>query len=164
MSLFLRPRTITRRMQIAAISVFALLLSSIVLAQQKRPLTAADYDAWRSIQGQTLSRDGKYLAYALVPQDGDGEVVVRHLESGKEWRANRGAAPVNPPQPAAVAEPPTGPPPFAGRPAFTADSRFVVFQILPAKADTDKAKREKRKPEDMPKNALGIIDLATGET
>ncbi|HJQ25152.1 MAG TPA: prolyl oligopeptidase family serine peptidase [Blastocatellia bacterium] len=164
MSLFLRPRTITRRQQVAAIGVFALLISSVVLAQQKRPLTAADYDAWRSIQGQTLSRDGKYLAYALVPQDGDGEVVVRHLESGKEWRAGRGAAPVNPPQPVPGAEPPTGPPPFAGRPAFTADSRFVVFQILPSKADTDKAKREKRKPEDMPKNALGVIDLVTGET
>src|SRR5205085_10640020 len=125
---------------------------------------SADYDAWRSIQGQTLSRDGKYLAYALVPQDGDGEVVVRHLESGKEWRAGRGAAPVNPPQPAAGAEPPAGPPPFAGRPVFTADSRFVVFQILPTKADTDQAKREKRKPEEMPKNALGVIDLTTGET
>ncbi|HEY9231817.1 MAG TPA: hypothetical protein VIS78_06710, partial [Blastocatellia bacterium] len=66
--------------------------------------------------------------------------------------------------PAAGAEPPAGPPPFAGRPVFTADSRFVVFQILPTKADTDKAKREKRKPEEMSKNALGVIDLTTGET
>src|SRR5437868_3963276 len=152
MRLFLQSRTATLRRQVAATCVFALLLSSAVLAQQKRPLSSADYDAWRSLQGQTLSRDGKYLAYALVPQDGDGEVVVRHLESGKEWRAGRGAAPVNPPQPAAGAEPPAGPPPFAGRPVFTADSRFVVFQILPTKADTDKAKREKRKPEEMPKN------------
>ncbi|HKQ03985.1 MAG TPA: prolyl oligopeptidase family serine peptidase [Blastocatellia bacterium] len=164
MRLFLRPRTATLRRQVAATCVLALLLSSVVLAQQKRPLTSADYDAWRSIQGQTLSRDGKYVAYALVPQDGDGEIVVRHLESGKEWRAGRGAAPVNPPQPAPGAEPPTGPPPFIGRPVFTADSRFVVFQILPSKADTAKAKREKRKPEEMPKNALGIIDLTTGET
>ena len=46
----------------------------------------------------------------------------------------------------------------------TADSRFVVFQVLPTKAETDKAKKEKRKPEDMPKNALGIMDLSTGET
>jgi hypothetical protein len=142
----------------------ALFITSFVFAQQKRPLTHADYDSWRSIQGTTLSRDGKYLAYALVPQDGDGEIVVHHLESGKEWRAPRGAAPVNPPQPNPGAEPPTGPPPSAARPVFTADSRFLVFQILPTKAETDKAKREKRKPEDMPKNALGIIDLSTGET
>jgi dipeptidyl aminopeptidase/acylaminoacyl peptidase len=159
-----RLRAPVLRKQIAAACMAALFISSIVFAQQKRPLTHADYDSWRSIQGTTLSREGKYLAYALVPQDGDGEVVVRHLESGKEWRAPRGAAPVNPPPPSPGAEPPTGPPPFTGRPVFTADSRFVVFQVLPTKAETDKAKREKRKPEDMPKNALGIIDLSTGET
>ncbi|HKC84734.1 MAG TPA: hypothetical protein VKG02_02095, partial [Blastocatellia bacterium] len=28
-------------------------------ATAKRPLTHQDYDAWRSIQGQTISRDGK---------------------------------------------------------------------------------------------------------
>jgi dipeptidyl aminopeptidase/acylaminoacyl peptidase len=151
------------RRQLAAALMAALFITSFVFAQQKRPLTHADYDSWRSIQGTALSRDGKYLAYALVPQDGDGEVVVRHIESGKEWRAGRGAAPVNPPPPNPGAEV-TGPPTPTARVAFTADSRFVVFQILPTKAETDKAKREKRKPEEMPKNALGIIDLSTGET
>src|SRR5262245_3036455 len=47
----------------------------------KRPLTHQDYDSWRSIQGQTLSRDGKFIGYALIPQDGDGEIVVRNLRS-----------------------------------------------------------------------------------
>jgi len=164
MNPFLRLRASLLRRQIAVLCMAALLISTVASAQQKRPLTHGDYDGWRSIQGQTLSRDGKYLAYALAPQDGDGELVVRHLESGKEWRAARGAQPVNPPQPAAGAEPPNGPPPFAGRPVFTADSRFVVFQIQPTKAETDKAKREKRKPEDMPKNGLAVMDLTTGET
>src|ERR1700754_1543652 len=159
-----RLRASHLRRSIAVLCLAALLIPAVTFAQQKRPLTAADYDSWRSIQGQTLSRDGKYLAYALVPQDGDGEIVVRHLESGKEWRAPRGAAPVNPPQPAPGAEPPAGPPPFAGRPVFTADGRYVVFQVQPTKAVTDKAKREKRKPEEMPKNGLGILDLTTGET
>src|SRR6185369_1019337 len=131
-SLWLRASLLRR--QIAMLCMAALLVSSGALAQQKRSLTHADYDAWRSILGQTLSRDGKYLAYVLAPQDGDGELVVRQLESGKEWRAPRGAQPINPPQPPPGAEPPVGPPPFAGRPVFTADSRFVVFQILPTKA------------------------------
>src|SRR3977135_2050722 len=78
------------------------LLVSTAFAQQasttKRRLTHNDYDSWRAIQGQSLSRDGKFVAYALVPQDGDGEVVVRNLATGVEWRAPRGAAPVNPPQ------------------------------------------------------------------
>src|SRR5262249_8704389 len=46
--------------------------------------------------------------------------------------------------------------------AFTPDGRTVVFQIAPPKAETDQAKRAKKKPEDMPKNGLGIMDLATG--
>jgi dipeptidyl aminopeptidase/acylaminoacyl peptidase len=130
-------------------------------APGKRPLSHADYDGWRSIQGQQISRNGKFIAYALVPQDGDGEVVVRNLDTGKEWRAPRGAQPTTPPERNPGSEQ-QGPPPFAGRPQFTADSRFVVFQILPTKADTEKAKREKKKPEEMPKNALGIIDVSSG--
>src|SRR5205085_3083378 len=52
----------------------------------KRPLTHADYDGWRSIQSPQLSRDGRFVAYALTPQDGDGEVVARNLATGQEWR------------------------------------------------------------------------------
>ena len=154
------------RKKIIALCVSVLLLSTSIFAQQpaqKRPLTHADYDSWRSIQGQTLSNDGKFLAYALVPQDGNGEIVVRNLATGTEWRHTRGAQPINPPQPNPAAEPPIGPPVFTGRPVFTADSRFVVFQILPSKAETEKAKKDKKKPEDMPKNALGIMDASTGE-
>ncbi|MGA9771216.1 MAG: prolyl oligopeptidase family serine peptidase [Blastocatellia bacterium] len=151
--------------QLIALFVAALLFTTSVAAQQaaqKRAITHADYDGWRAIQGQQLSRDGKIVAYVLVPQDGDGELVVRNLETGKEWRHTRGAQPINPPPPNPAAENP-GPPPFTGRPFFTADSRFVVFQILPAKAETEKAKKEKRKPEDMPKNSMGIMNLTTGE-
>jgi dipeptidyl aminopeptidase/acylaminoacyl peptidase len=142
------------------------LVVSTAFAQQsaaKRPLTHNDDDSWRAIQGQSLSRDGKFVAYALVPQDGDGEVVVRNLATGTEWRAPRGAAPVNPPQRSPEAEPAPGPPPFGGRPVFTADTRFLVFQIQPTKAETEKAKKEKKKPEEMPRNAMGIMDLSTGD-
>src|ERR1044072_4863236 len=121
------------REQIIALFITALLLSTSAAAQQtaqKRPLTHADYDSWRAIQGQTLSRDGEYIAYALVPQDGDGEIVARNLETGKEWRHPRGAQLINPPQPTPGSEPPTGPPPFSGRPVFTADSRFLLFGLL----------------------------------
>jgi dipeptidyl aminopeptidase/acylaminoacyl peptidase len=153
---------------LTALGLLALLVSSSAFAQQpKRPLNHADYDSWRAIQGQSLSRDGRFVAYALVPQDADGEIVVRNLATGVEWRHSRGAAPVNPPQRTPEAQPGPGPGfgqgPFAGRPIFSADSRFVVFQILPAKADTEKAKKEKKRPEEMPKNAMGIMNLASGE-
>ena len=60
----------------------------------KKPLSYDAYDGWRTIQGTALSRDGQWLVYALVPQDGDGELVVRNLKTDKEFRAARGRQPV----------------------------------------------------------------------
>jgi dipeptidyl aminopeptidase/acylaminoacyl peptidase len=131
----------------------------------KRPLTHQDYDSWRSIQGPHLSREGKFLAYALTPQEGDGELVVRNLETSKEWRYPLGSrAPALPGAPASSPRrgPPTAPA-TERRHQFTADSRVLVFQITPTKAAMDQAKKAKKKPEDMPKNALGIMDLTTGQ-
>lgn len=158
------------------IGAFCLLFPALSSAQQgaakqaasaKRALTHQDYDAWRSIQGQTLSRDGKFLAYAAVPQDGDGEIIVRNLASGAEFRHGKGWRPPTPPPD----NPEAGPGPGAGfgalagaaRPRFTADNRFVIFTIEPNKADVLKARKEKKTPDQMPKNALGIMDLSSGQ-
>jgi dipeptidyl aminopeptidase/acylaminoacyl peptidase len=139
------------------------------LAQQpattKRPLTHKDYDSWHSIQAPQISRDGKFVAYAFMAQDDDSEIVVRNVASGTEWRAARGYRPPLPP-------PDDSLPNFGeiiaaqarlARPAFTADSHFVVFSIEPTKAELNKARKEKKKPEEMPKNGLGIMDLSSGE-
>jgi dipeptidyl aminopeptidase/acylaminoacyl peptidase len=130
----------------------------------KRSITHQDYDSWRSIQAPQISRDGKFIAYAFQPQDGDGEVVVRNVGSSTEWRAPRGYRPPVPP--------PDDPGANVGefqaaqarlmRPVFTADSRFLIFSIEPTKAEVNKAKKDKKKPEDMPKNAMGIMDLSNG--
>src|ERR1044072_933015 len=151
------------------------LLATMALAQQpasrapqattaKRALTHQDYDSWHSIVAQQVSRDGKFVAYAYMPEDGDRELVVRNLTTGVDWRAPRGYRPPVPPPDdpgATIAE-------FQAeqarlvRPAFTADSRFVVFASEPTKAEVNKAKKEKKKPEEMPKNGLSIMDLSNG--
>ncbi len=109
-------------------------------AAAKRPIGYDAYDRWRSIQGTKLSRDGAWVVYALVPEDADGELVVRNLKTGVEHRHPRGKDPV-----------------------ITADGRFVVFAIAPPKADVDKAKKDKKKPEDQPKPGFGVMNLANGE-
>ncbi|HEX5966172.1 MAG TPA: prolyl oligopeptidase family serine peptidase, partial [Pyrinomonadaceae bacterium] len=134
-------------------------------AAAKRALMHADYDSWRSIQAPQISRDGKFVAYAYMPQDGDGEIIVRNIATGVDWKAPRGYRPPVPP--------PDDPGANVGefleaqarllRPVFTADTRFVVFGTEPTKAELNKAKKDKKKPEDMPKNGLGIMDLSTGE-
>jgi dipeptidyl aminopeptidase/acylaminoacyl peptidase len=155
--------------------VLPLLLAGPALAEKvtaKRPLTHRDYDSWRSIQGQQLSPDGKFLAYTLAPQEGDGEVVVRNLATGAEWRFGRGS---RAPQTGGRGGQPAGPRtpglrrggafPLAGggRVAFTADSRKLLFQSFPTKAERDKAKAAKAKPEDQPRNRLNLLDLASGK-
>ncbi len=86
-----------------AIRLFSLALAVIAaqaaLPQQpagRRPLTHKDYASWRTIQTPQLSRDGKFLAYGLFPQEGDGELVVRDLMTGKERREAAGAIPAAP--------------------------------------------------------------------
>ncbi len=124
--------------------VLALVACSAALASAqavvKRPLGYDVYDGWKAIRGTEVSRDGTWLVYALVAEEGDGELVARNLKTGVEHRHPRGQYPV-----------------------ITPDGRFVVFTILPPNAEVEKAKKEKKKPEDQPKNGLGIMTLAIGE-
>src|ERR1022692_347640 len=134
-------------------------LVPVSFAQTKRPLNHGDYDGWRSIVGQKLSADGKFLVYGLFPQEGDGEVVSRNLATGKEQREPAGQRPA-PVPPAPDQE---GPPPEArgATITFSADRKTVVFSTFPAKAETDKARKDK-KP--APKEGMVIVDLASGKT
>src|ERR1044072_2397112 len=79
------------------------LLATMTLAQQpatraqqapatKRALTHQDYDSWRSIVSPQVSRDGKFVAYAFQPQDGDGEIVVRNVARGVDLWSGRGGS------------------------------------------------------------------------
>ncbi|MBZ5726285.1 MAG: prolyl oligopeptidase family serine peptidase [Acidobacteriia bacterium] len=138
----------------------ALLLSVSYAQNGKRPLNHKDYDGWRTISGQHLSPDGKFLAYGLFPQDGDGELVIRNLATGQETRHPAGARP----EPIPAVTPEEGPPapPRTVTIEFASDSRTVVFSTFPSKADTAKAKKEKKTAEQMPKDGMVIVDLASG--
>jgi dipeptidyl aminopeptidase/acylaminoacyl peptidase len=116
------------------------ILSAAGATGTKKPVSYDAYNGWRSIQGTQLSRDGQWLVYALGPQDGDGELVVLNLKTNKDYRAARGKQPV-----------------------LTVDGKFVAFTVAPLKADVDKAKKDKKKPEEQPKSGLGLMNLATGE-
>ena len=141
------------------VAVMVLLLAPITLSQTKRPLTVQDFDGWRDILNETLSNDGKFLAYGLFPEDGDGVVVVRNLQTGAEFREAAGSRPLRALRTPESDEPV---PPPAVTIAFTADSRFVVFSAFPPKADVEKAAQEKKTTEEMPKKSMVIVDLASG--
>src|SRR5688572_27287994 len=163
------PRVL--RQSLSIISLLALLASTVpfAIAQRtaaaKRPLTHADYDTWRSIVSPQISRDGKFVAYAYMSQDADSDIVVRNISTGKEFRAPRGYRPPAPPPDVSL---PNSAEIVAEqarlvRPIFTADTRFVAFSIEPAKTELNKAKKEKKRPEEMPKNSLGLMSLSNGQ-
>ena len=55
----------------------------------KRPLSYDVMDSWKSIQGTELSQDGQWLAYATSAPGDDGELVVRNLRTGQEFKHAR---------------------------------------------------------------------------
>lgn len=122
------------------IFILILCLVALGLAANKRPISYDVYDSWKSIQGTKISANGQWVVYALVPQEGDSELVILNLKTGEEKRYARGQ-----------------------NPQLSADDQFVVFTLQPPKEEVDKAKKEKKKPEEMPKNGLGIVNLSTGE-
>ena len=147
-----------RFLRVSAWLLAAAVLVPVSFAQTKRPLNHGDYDGWRSIVGQRLSNDGKFLVYGLFPQEGDGEVVIRNLVTGKEQREPAGRA--SRAHAAHARRRRTGAEVRGAVLEFSADSKTVVFSTFPPKAETDKAKKDK-KP--APKDGMVIVDLASGK-
>jgi dipeptidyl aminopeptidase/acylaminoacyl peptidase len=128
-----------------------------------RPLTHSDFDAWRNIATPQLSRDGRWLAYSFMPQDADGDLVLREVTTGREHRIPVGTLPPPPlTPPDETANPEAPPPPRNIRIAFTGDSRFAVASTHPSKAEVLTARKAKKKPEDMPKGGLVVVRLDNG--
>ena len=105
-------------------------------AQTKRPLDHTVYDAWQSIGERILSPDGHWMAYTVDVQEGDGILYISSFDTTYKVAIARGY-----------------------QAAFTADSRFAVFRIKPLYADIKQARIKKKKPEDSPKDSLGILSL-----
>ena len=106
----------------------------------QRPLDLAAFDRWRQIEQETVTRNGEWVAYVLQPDRGDGELVVRATGSTTEYRVPRGR-----------------------NPEFSPDGGWVVFLIAPQLDSVEAAKRAKKRGDDLPKDSLGIMSLASGE-
>jgi dipeptidyl aminopeptidase/acylaminoacyl peptidase len=124
----------------------------------KRPLSPEDWDHWRSIASPAISNDGHWVVYSLVPQVGDGELVIRATHGAAEYRVPRGF--VGRPQMIAGARDTTNNAPPA---QITADSKFALALTYAPMAEYDHARREKRRPADQPKASLAIVSLVNGQ-
>ena len=132
--------------------------ASAVAPAAGRPIGQDDYDIWKSIQGATLSNDGRWAAYSLTPAVGDGELVVRATDGATEYRVPRGF--LGRPQ-TSVSGGSGGPLPAA---QFTPDSRWVVALAYAPKDEFDAARHSRRRPVTTPKASLALLSLADGHT
>lgn len=117
-----------------------LLAPAYTYAQQagKKPLDHSVYDNWQNIGVKTLSNNGKWVAYVIQPQEGDATLVISDTKGGSKIEVPRGVSPV-----------------------ITEDSRYVLFTIKPYFKDSRQARIKKKKPDEMPKDSMGILLLGS---
>jgi dipeptidyl aminopeptidase/acylaminoacyl peptidase len=115
---------------------FFLIVLYSATAQNKKPLDHTVYDNWKSIGERMISNDGKFVVYAVNPQEGDGELVIQSPATKYKKVIPRGYSAV-----------------------ITEDSKFLLFKIKPFFQDTRQAKIKKKIADEMPKDSLGIMEL-----
>ena len=154
-----------------ALALVVLLAFPVAVQAQKKALTQADWDKWKSINAPTLSPDGKWAVYTLIPQVGDGELVVRSTSGSTEYHVPRGfiGRPNNTPGglrgPAGAGGPEEGGPvgPTATPAQITADSRFVIVQTQAPQAEVERTGRG-RGAAAANRQSLVIMSLPDGKT
>ncbi|MEM9981355.1 MAG: prolyl oligopeptidase family serine peptidase [Bacteroidota bacterium] len=116
----------------------ALCLHFSALAQNKIPLTHEVYDDWKAIKKPQISSDGKWVMYAITPQEGDAVLEVYNTTNDTYRQFERGE-----------------------EATFSYDSQAVIFKIKPQKDSVKALRREKVKKDSLPKDSIGIYLLNT---
>lgn len=88
----------------------------------KKALSHEDFDNWKGVRVHSLSNDGNWAAYSIVPQEGDAQLIVRNTRSGKQVVIERGS-----------------------NPRFLANSQWLIASIKPFFKDSRQAKIDKKK-------------------
>ena len=115
------------------------ILTVPLLGQGKKPLTFQDVMKFRAIQDPVLSDDGQWIAYAAVPDRGDGMAYVQSTSGQPAYSLERGS-----------------------RPVISKDARWVALTVKPPFLELEKAQASKNKDAE-PKQGLAVLATATGE-
>ncbi|MCC6410606.1 MAG: hypothetical protein IT270_03040, partial [Saprospiraceae bacterium] len=121
-------------------TLLLLVCNGLAWGQNTRPLDHADIARWRKIENRQLSNDGKWVAYTLAPTtEGDAVLCLWNAATNTTQRFERASG---------------------GR--FSADNQHLLFTLKPH-LDTLKAQRRRKvKDDDLPKDTLAVLHLASG--
>lgn len=111
---------------------------SLFAYSQKKPLDHSVYDSWKSVGPSApgsplITKDGSFAIYSINVQEGDNKLVITNLNTYEQFTFDR-----------------------ATGAKFTENNAAVTFTIKPFFKDVKIAKQKKKKPEEMPKDTLGI--------
>ena len=106
-----------------------------VMAQERQTLTFQDLMKVRQIQRPSISRDGRWVALAAVPDRGDGEVLVYDSESDTRYAL-----------------------PMGSNPVFSGNGRWVGVRLEPSFEA-----RETAEQGNTPRPGLVLLATASGE-
>jgi dipeptidyl aminopeptidase/acylaminoacyl peptidase len=144
---FFRPTDSVRRASAAIpwLSSLVLLLSlgswpSTLRAQEtteKKPLTIAEYQLWRSISGAQISPDGEWVSWTYSRVRGDDTLHVVRLDSETEHTV-----------------------PYASGARFSNDGAWVAYFVSPSFEEAERA----REDDDPVVRKAELMNLASGET
>ncbi|MFA6404176.1 MAG: prolyl oligopeptidase family serine peptidase [Salinivirgaceae bacterium] len=107
---------------------------------QKKVITTDDFANWNRIENRLISNNGKWVAYELNHQKGDGKLIINNLEKQTNDTLMYGYDAV-----------------------FSPNSDFIAFKLKPAADSLRKAKLAEVKKEKMPKDSLVVYKLDTKE-
>lgn len=116
-----------------------LMLGTLSVQAQKKPLDHTVYDGWQTIGSKAFSNDGKWILYQINPQEGDKTLYIKATNNNTELVVPRGE-----------------------KPQFTGDSKFSVFSIRPSYEDLKAVRIKKKKEDEIAKDSLGVYNLTNG--
>lgn len=127
-------------MNIKRILPFLVLFLPLLATAQKKTITHSDYDGWKNLGSTSITDNGKWISYTINPQEGDGWLYYYDVSTSRLDSVERGTSA-----------------------SFSPSGEYLVYLVKPATAETRKAKKEKKKADEMPKNILGIKMLPSGD-
>lgn len=106
------------------------------LNAQKKILDSSTYDIWKKIENQTISNDGRYVAYEINPHRGDGWLFIHNMVNQTVDSFPRGT-----------------------NPEFSRENNYMVFKIKPGFDTLRNCELNKIDKKKWPKDTLAIYLL-----